>query len=80
MLHKKLVREVNALVVRCPQKEQGCDWEGELGQLHGHPYPKSRGVNGCGYVIVPCTYECGIQLQQQKIHEHEVEVCPQTSD
>lgn len=32
-LHKKLVREVNGLAFRCPQKEQSCEWEGELGQL-----------------------------------------------
>ena len=31
MLHKKLVREVNALVVRCPQKVLGCEWEGARG-------------------------------------------------
>ena len=77
MLHKKLVREVNALVVRCPQKELGCDWEGELGQLLGHLHPPEiHGVNGCGYLIVACSYNCGMQLQRQKIREHEVEVCP----
>ena len=36
MLNKKLVREVNALVVRCPQKELGCDWEGELRKVESH--------------------------------------------
>ena len=40
-LHKKLVREVNALMVHCPQKEQGCEWEGELGQLQNHLNPEA---------------------------------------
>lgn len=41
MLNKKLVCEVNALVIRCPQKELGCDWEGELGHLQCHLDPGS---------------------------------------
>jgi hypothetical protein len=74
MLHKKLVREVNALVIRCPQKELDCEWEGELGQLHAsHLY---GGVNGCGYVIVACSYNCGMQVQRQALREHEMELCP----
>ena len=39
LLHKKLVREVNALVIHCPQKELGCEWEGELGQVQRHLNP-----------------------------------------
>ena len=82
-LHKKLTREVNALVVRCPQKELGCDWEGELGQLQQHlrawvttvagPYSKNK---GCGYVMVACSYQCGAHLQRRKIEEHEMDICP----
>ena len=76
LLHKKLVREVNALVIYCPQKELGCEWEGELGKVHGHLYPEHGGVNGCGYVIIACSYKCGVQLQRQKLREHEMEICP----
>ena len=77
-LHKKLVREVNALVVRCPQKEQGCEWEGELGQLQGHLNP-GAGVSpseGCAYVLVSCTYQCGAHLQRKLLREHMIEKCP----
>ena len=77
-LHKKLVREVNALVVRCPQKEQGCEWEGELGQLQDHLNP-GAGVSpskGCAYVLVSCTYQCGAHLQRKLLREHEIEKCP----
>ena len=79
LLHKKLVREVNALVVRCPQKELGCGWEGELGQLQLHLNPEagpSSKTNGCAYVMVACSYQCGVHLQRQMVQEHEMEVCP----
>ena len=51
-LHKKLVREVNGLVVRCPQKELGCEWEGELGQVEQHLNPGAglSSSSGCGYI------------------------------
>ena len=77
-LNKKLVREVNALVVRCPQKEQGCAWEGELGQLQSHLNP-GTGVSaskGCGFVMVECSYQCGAHLQRRLLQEHEMEICP----
>ena len=76
MLHKKLVREVNTLVIYCPQKELGCDWKGELGKVYGHLYPEHGGVNGCGYMIIACSYKCGVKLQRQKLREHEMEICP----
>ena len=78
MLHKKLVREVNALVVRCPQKELGCEWEGELGQLEGHLNP-GAGVSpseGCAHVVVSCTYQCGAQFRRCLLQEHEMRNCP----
>ena len=77
-LNKKLVREVNALVVRCPQKEQGCEWEGELGQLQNH-LNLGAGVSpckGCGFVMVECTYQCGANFQRRLLQDHEMEICP----
>ena len=79
MLHKKLVREVNALVIRCPQKELGCEWEGELGQLQRHLVNPGTGVSstqGCEFLTVECAYQCGAQLQRRLIQEHEMEACP----
>ena len=87
MLHKKLVREVNALVVCCPQKELGCEWEGELSQVQNHLYPRvgepelelhSTAVTpkGCRYVPVACTYKCGAELQRGLLAEHERDACP----
>ena len=78
MLHKKLVREVNALVIRCPQKELGCEWEGELGQLQRHLNPGAgvSSAQGCEFLMVECAYHCGAQLQRRLIQEHEMEACP----
>ena len=78
LLHKKLVREVNGLVVRCPQKELGCEWEGELGQVEQHLNPGAglSSSSGCGYVMVQCSFQCGAHLQRRMVGEHEMESCP----
>jgi TNF receptor-associated factor 4 len=77
MLHKKLVREVNSLVICCPEKELGCEWEGELGQLQRHLNPGAgvTSAQGCEFLTVECAYRCGAQLQRRLIQEHEMEVC-----
>ena len=78
MLHKKLVREVNGLVIRCPQKELGCEWEGELGQVEQHLNPGGglSSSSGCGYVMVECSFQCSAHLQRRMVREHEMESCP----
>ena len=78
LLHKKLVREVNALVILCPQKELGCEWEGELGQLQRHLNPGAGvfSAQGCEFLTVECANHCGAQLQRRLIQEHEMEACP----
>ena len=76
-LHKGVMREINALLVRCPQKELGCGWEGELGKLQRHVDP-GAGLNdsGCGFVKVGCVYECGGRFLRGEIHVHELDACP----
>jgi TNF receptor-associated factor 4 len=77
MLHKKLAREIKSLLVCCSHKEEGCEWEGELGQLPNHLNPEvGHGQNGCGYVIVECSYECGVYLRRRNMREHEMEIYP----
>ena len=78
LLHKKLVREVNALAIRCPQKEQGCEWEGELGQVQQHLNSGAgRDMSkGCGFIIVACSHQCGAELPRCLLGEHESEACP----
>ena len=83
LLHKKLVREVNGLVVHCPQKEAGCEWKGELGHLKQHLDPGASCADGntvssegCGFVIVSCPQQCGMQFPRRLLAEHELEDCP----
>jgi TNF receptor-associated factor 4 len=65
-------------VIRCPQKELGCEWEGELGQLQRHlnPGAGATSTQGCEFLAVECAYRCGAQLQRRLIQEHEMEACP----
>lgn len=81
---------MNALVVHCPQKELGCEWEGELNQVQTHLYPRLRvdvpaelescttavSPKGCRYVPLACTYKCGVELQCGLLVEHERDACP----
>ena len=73
MLNKKLAREINALVIRCPYKELGCKWQGELSQVCRHLNQASP--TGCDYVTVMCKYQCGTEMQRHLIHHHEIDDC-----
>lgn len=71
-IHKGVMREVNALPVRCSKKHMGCQWVGELGQLEQHLNPGKQGRAGCSYVELECRYQCGERLQRQFLLEHEL--------
>ncbi len=75
-LHKGVAREIKAMKVYCPEKTQGCDWQGELGQVKQHlnPAPGS-GEIGCSFVIVDCMFQCGRQFRRGFIRNHEAEGC-----
>ena len=75
-LHKGVAREVNALKIYCPNKPQGCDWQGELGQVEKHLNPENKSrEKGCGFVMVDCKYKCGDRFQKQLVKEHEARNC-----
>ena len=75
-LHKGVAREVNALKIYCPNKPQGCDWQGELGQVEKHLNPEDESrEKGCGFVVVECKYKCGGWFQKQLVKKHETETC-----
>ncbi len=73
-LHKGVAREVNALRVYCPRKAQGCDWQGELGQVDRHLNPQANS-RGCGFVMVECKYKCEGMFERQVVPSHEAEDC-----
>ena len=72
LLHKGVAREVNALRVYCPKKAQGCDWQGELGQVDRHLNPTANS-SGCGFVMVECKYKCGGLFERRVIASHEAD-------
>ncbi len=72
MLQKGVMREINALMIHCPQKKIGCQWEGELGQLQRHQ--TGDGTGGCGYLEVGCIYQCGWRFLRRSVRKHET-VC-----
>ena len=73
-LHKGVAREVNALKIYCPNKPQGCDWQGELGQVEKHLNPEDES-KGCGFVMVECKYKCGVWVRKRLVKKHETETC-----
>ena len=77
MLHKGVMREVNALLVKCPNERDGCVWNGELGRVKDHVNGVVRGGvdRVCEYTIVRCVYQCGFQGQRRFIPNHEMDEC-----
>ena len=72
-----MARELNSLEIYCPNKPQGCDWQGEFGQVEKHLNPENKSrVRGCGFVMVDCKYKCGNQFRRWMIARHETEECP----
>ena len=61
---KYLQRVVRSLKVRCSDYEVGCEWVGELRDLHDHLDPaKGR----CG---IACPFGCGIYDRRSEMREH----------
>ena len=61
---KYLQRKVRSLKVRCSVYEEGCEWVGELRDLHDHLDPaKGR----CG---IACPFGCGKYERRSEMREH----------
>ncbi len=74
MLHKGVMREVNALTVYCPEQHTGCDWVGELGKVSCHLNLTSRD-SGCHFVKIECANKCGSMIFRKDLQVHEKEEC-----
>ena len=61
---------IHKLQVRCSEKENGCQWEGLLGELQRH-------LAQCQYVNEDCPYKCGKGVQRCLLEEHKTNQCPQ---
>ena len=65
-------RTVMSQLVRCPNKEEGCEWEGELGNLEQHLSYAGQ----CQYTWIDCPYVCGERAQRRELEEHKSHHCP----
>ena len=45
MINKERIRDIKELRIRCTNREEGCDWVGEMGVLEDH----LMSDEGCGY-------------------------------
>ena len=71
LLDRSLQRKVLELKVRCPKKNDGCQWVGEL----RHVVPHER--EECEWALVECSYQCGAHLPRRLMAEHEHFMCQQ---
>ena len=77
IINKERNRDINELRIRCTNREEGCDWVGEMGVLEDH----LKSGKGCGYVIVKCDnrgmdYElCGKSLERRHLTYHKENEC-----
>ena len=64
VLDKNLQRNVKSLKVRCSDYKEGCEWVGQLRDLHDHLDP-AKGQ--CG---IPCPFGCGKFTHSSEMREH----------
>ena len=78
---KRLKRTLNVLRIRCTNKKQGCQWEGELGQLDNHlnynPLEEKR-LEGCQFSKIECLH-CSELFPRSKIEVHQSDQCQRRS-
>ena len=75
--NKGLQRSLNEFKVKCSNKEQGCQWEEELGQLDNHLNynpPEEKQQEGCQFSKIKCLY-CSEIFLRSKIQVHQSDQC-----
>ena len=66
-------KEIQGLLIYCPNKDTGCRWVGKLSQLNLHCNSDDE---GCPFQKVKCPSNCGRLLQRQNVSEHLATECP----
>ena len=74
ILDRKMERRIKSLHVLCVHSEDGCQWKGELRNLKDHL--QFRLDDGCGYIEIACSNNCGALLRQKDKQEHMEKECP----
>ena len=76
--NKGLKRTLGGFRVYCSNKDEGCEWVGELGDIERHLNSKpssERQLEGCLFEEVVCDY-CTCLFQRRYIHDHQSNKCP----
>ena len=74
---KRLKRSLYELDVKCTNKQQGCQWEGELGQLDNHLNynpTKDNHLEGCQFSKIKCLY-CSDLFLRSDMKTHQIDQC-----
>ena len=61
--NKQAERLIQNLKIFCTNKEQGCDWQGDLNNITNH-------LSSCLFQVVCCPNDCGSSLQRQYLTSH----------
>ena len=75
--NKGLQQPLYGFRVFCSNKESGCDWQGELGQLEQHlnlNQNKDEQFQGCAHTEVNCLY-CNESHLRHEIEHHQTSQC-----
>ena len=77
-LNLGLQQPLYAFQVHCSNKEDGCEWKGELGQLDNHlnlnNLSKENELEGCAVANIKCSY-CSEIVTRNSLQHHKNELC-----
>ena len=62
-------RRIKGLQVKCDNVEEGCPWQGTLGELESH-------AEVCEYAMVACSKGCGSRVSRRELEQHNANDCP----
>ena len=65
-------RIIRSLIVYCSNKNEGCEWQGEINAINSH----LSNSNGCQFHEVNCPNDCGRAYQRQYLTSHVDTECP----
>ena len=69
IFNKQADRMIRSLHIFCTNKEQGCEWQGEVNDINGH-------LGNCLFQLIDCSNECAERLQRQYLTSHVETECP----
>ena len=79
--NKWLQRTLNGYTVYCPNKDNGCEWTGELGQLETHLNRQESGataedsMKGCQFQVIQCGLCQSHRCERQLMSDHVKNEC-----